>query len=409
MAPQALVVAGRARRARRSGCATEPRSPPRPTRRASPPRACRSCAAAASTAISFGMQSAVAARAGRARPAAHSRAGHGGGRLGPRRRLRAGEPRPDLRRARGERRRLGRQRRGGDRAGARPRQRVRTRRRGGHPARPAGPERRGRSRPTTTCSPPATRSADELLAAAGYRWYEVSNWARPGAECRHNLGYWQRRQLVGRRPRCAQLRRGRRHTGCAGGTSASPPPTRPGSRRATAPRPPANCSGPPIAASSALMLEVRLRAGLAEDWLDLDDATRRRAMRAGQGRPALAYARPLRPHPPGPPARRPGRAPPRLQVNASWSGACKVRCRRRRSRSRAGRRRRRRARPAAWVNSESAVLCWPASAAVAALRRVAIASPSRESRSPRRCRRPWAWRACGAGEFGVDQVGGLRR
>lgn len=32
---------------------------------------------------------------------------------------------------------------------------------------------------------------DEMLTAAGLPWYEVSNWAVPGAECRHNLGYWR--------------------------------------------------------------------------------------------------------------------------------------------------------------------------------------------------------------------------
>ena len=34
-------------------------------------------------------------------------------------------------------------------------------------------------------------AADDLLAAAGYTWYEISNWAAgPGSACRHNLLYW---------------------------------------------------------------------------------------------------------------------------------------------------------------------------------------------------------------------------
>ena len=31
---------------------------------------------------------------------------------------------------------------------------------------------------------------DQVLRDAGFAWYEVSNWARPGGECRHNLVYW---------------------------------------------------------------------------------------------------------------------------------------------------------------------------------------------------------------------------
>ncbi|WP_030157115.1 MULTISPECIES: radical SAM family heme chaperone HemW [unclassified Glycomyces] len=35
-------------------------------------------------------------------------------------------------------------------------------------------------------------AADAALAAAGFDWYEVSNWARsPEARCRHNLLYWE--------------------------------------------------------------------------------------------------------------------------------------------------------------------------------------------------------------------------
>jgi oxygen-independent coproporphyrinogen-3 oxidase len=34
--------------------------------------------------------------------------------------------------------------------------------------------------------------ADELLADAGYDWYEISNWARtPADRCRHNIAYWR--------------------------------------------------------------------------------------------------------------------------------------------------------------------------------------------------------------------------
>jgi oxygen-independent coproporphyrinogen-3 oxidase len=33
-------------------------------------------------------------------------------------------------------------------------------------------------------------AADEMLAAAGYGWYEISNWTTGGTQCAHNLLYW---------------------------------------------------------------------------------------------------------------------------------------------------------------------------------------------------------------------------
>lgn len=37
----------------------------------------------------------------------------------------------------------------------------------------------------------------ELLARRGYAQYEISNFARPGCECRHNIGYWRQVPYIG--------------------------------------------------------------------------------------------------------------------------------------------------------------------------------------------------------------------
>lgn len=40
-------------------------------------------------------------------------------------------------------------------------------------------------------------AARRVLEGAGYVRYEISNYARPGRECRHNCGYWCRRDYAG--------------------------------------------------------------------------------------------------------------------------------------------------------------------------------------------------------------------
>lgn len=39
--------------------------------------------------------------------------------------------------------------------------------------------------------------ASDILAAAGYDHYEISNWARAGCRCRHNLTYWRNQPYLG--------------------------------------------------------------------------------------------------------------------------------------------------------------------------------------------------------------------
>jgi oxygen-independent coproporphyrinogen-3 oxidase len=39
--------------------------------------------------------------------------------------------------------------------------------------------------------------ADEILAAAGYQWEEISNWSLPGHGCRHNRLYWDQGEYRG--------------------------------------------------------------------------------------------------------------------------------------------------------------------------------------------------------------------
>jgi putative oxygen-independent coproporphyrinogen III oxidase len=37
------------------------------------------------------------------------------------------------------------------------------------------------------------RTAQQMLSGAGYEHYEISNYAKPGSQCRHNLTYWHNR------------------------------------------------------------------------------------------------------------------------------------------------------------------------------------------------------------------------
>lgn len=51
----------------------------------------------------------------------------------------------------------------------------------------------------------------DVLGAAGYRQYEISNFAKAGCECRHNLLYWRNQPYIGAGPSAAGCLSGRRY------------------------------------------------------------------------------------------------------------------------------------------------------------------------------------------------------
>lgn len=53
-------------------------------------------------------------------------------------------------------------------------------------------------------------AAREMLTAAGYVQYELSNFAKPGRECRHNIKYWRDEDYIGIGPAAASHWRGQR-------------------------------------------------------------------------------------------------------------------------------------------------------------------------------------------------------
>jgi oxygen-independent coproporphyrinogen III oxidase len=57
--------------------------------------------------------------------------------------------------------------------------------------------------------------AMEEFEAAGYGQYEISNYAKPGRECLHNLGYWRARDYAGLGPSAVSTRGGWRRKNVA--------------------------------------------------------------------------------------------------------------------------------------------------------------------------------------------------
>jgi putative oxygen-independent coproporphyrinogen III oxidase len=101
------------------------------------------------------------------------------------------------------------------------------------------------------------------LGAAGFRGYEISNWARPGHESRHNLVYWQRRPYEAVGPGAHAFDGAARRWNAArlDGYLAALAPA--GGRKPSLPPGAVDVVDAAAAAAEAIILGLRLDAGIA--------------------------------------------------------------------------------------------------------------------------------------------------
>ncbi len=62
----------------------------------------------------------------------------------------------------------------------------------------AGQVKRGEvAKPSDDVAAARYELIDQVLSNAGFNWYEISNWAKPGGECQHNINYWTNQDWLG--------------------------------------------------------------------------------------------------------------------------------------------------------------------------------------------------------------------
>lgn len=107
-------------------------------------------------------------------------------------------------------------------------------------------------------------SGSDYLESRGYMQYEISNYARMGFECRHNLGYWEGADYLGLGPAAASTMAGKRWT--------NPDSLREWQRaiRVGVIAPTVEKLDAAAKAKEWLMLHLRMTKGLSlKDWQDL--------------------------------------------------------------------------------------------------------------------------------------------